>query len=111
MDNEMKGIPAYNTDINNVVIDEVIKEALAGLGEEAKKHFVELGYRLARLRNAFNNLQWLYKIDIAYNSMSENHLKVLRKSLRHDLEIGVTHLLVSKVANNIIIFSDDGLGE
>jgi len=101
----------YNTDIDNYLMDDMMKEVFEGLGEEAKKHFVELGYRLARLRNAFSNLQRLYKIDIAYNSMSENHVETLRKSLRHDLECGTALLLASKAANNIIIFSDDGLGE
>ena len=111
MDNRTIEIPAYNTDINNDAMDEEIKEVLDGLDGDAKKHFKELGYRLARLRNIFNNLQQVYKMRIGYNSMSENHLETLRKSLRHDLERGATHLLVSKVANNIIIFSDEELGE
>lgn len=97
---------SYNTDINNDMMDEVMREAFDGLGDEARKHFEALGYRLGLLRHAYNNLQWLNKISIKMNSTSEEKLKILRDSLQHDIEQNVIHLLILKSANNCIILSD-----
>ena len=101
----------YNVGLNEHIMDKVIREALEVVDDEAKKHFEEFGYRLEKVRNVFNNLQLLSQMQISLGSTSANQRDKLYNSLRQEFEFEITHLLISKVANSLIVFSEDGLGE
>ena len=111
MVDKMTEITTYNTDINDCVIDEVMREVLEGLNDEAKDHLEEFGFRLKRLKEVRMNIELLQGMNISSGSNSVEKKAELAKSLTRELEFATIHILITKVANSLIIFSEDGLGE